>query len=63
MDFSKFDYGVLHEDQRARLGIGITDINGERWGYVRIREAMSSWAGRPFKQTHRPCIDKPRRSF
>ena len=40
MDFSRFDYGVLHEDQRARLGIGITDINGERWGYIRIREAM-----------------------
>ena len=40
MDFSRFDYGVVHEDQRARLGIGITDINGERWGYVRIREAM-----------------------
>ena len=36
MDFSRFDYGVLHEDQRARLGIGITDINGERWGYVRV---------------------------
>lgn len=42
MDFSRFDYGVLHEDQRARLGIGITDINGERWGYIRIREAMSA---------------------
>ena len=41
MDFSRFDYGVVHEDQRARLGIGITDINGERWGYIRIREAMS----------------------
>ena len=40
MDFSRFDYGVVHEDQRARLGIGITDINGERWGYIRIREAM-----------------------
>ncbi len=40
MDFSRFDYGALHEDQRARLGIGITDINGERWGYIRIREAM-----------------------
>lgn len=40
MNFSRFDYGVVHEDQRARLGIGITDINGERWGYVRIREAM-----------------------
>lgn len=40
MDFSRFDYGALHEDQRARLGIGITDINGERWGYVRIREAI-----------------------
>ena len=40
MDFSRFDYGAIHEDQRARLGIGITDINGERWGYVRIREAM-----------------------
>ena len=40
MDFSRFDYGVLHEDQRARLGIGITDINGERWGYIRVREAM-----------------------
>ena len=42
MDFSRFDYGVLHEDQRARLGIGITDINGERWGYIRIREAMGT---------------------
>ena len=41
MDFSRFDHGVLHEDQRARLGIGITDINGERWGYIRIREAMN----------------------
>ena len=41
MDFSRFDYGALHEDQRARLGIGITDINSERWGYVRVREAMS----------------------
>ena len=41
MDFSRFDHGVVHEDQRARLGIGITDINGERWGYIRIREAMS----------------------
>ena len=40
MDFSRFDYGALHEDQRARLGIGITDINGERWGYIRVREAM-----------------------
>ena len=40
MDFSRFDYGVVHEDQRARLGIGITDINGERWGYIRIRQAM-----------------------
>lgn len=40
MDFSRFDYGALHEDQRARLGIGITDINGERWGYVRIRQAI-----------------------
>ena len=40
MDFSRFDHGVLHEDQRARLGIGITDINGERWGYIRVREAM-----------------------
>ena len=40
MDFSRFDYGNLHEDQRARLGIGITDINGERWGYVQIAETM-----------------------
>ena len=40
MDFSRFDYGALHEDQRARLGIGITDINGERWGYVRVCAAM-----------------------
>ena len=40
MDFSRFDYGALHDDQRARLGIGITDINGERWGYVRVQEAM-----------------------
>ena len=40
MDFSRFDYGAVHEDQRARLGIGITDVNDERWGYVRIREAM-----------------------
>ena len=40
MDFSRFDYGALHEDQRARLGIGITDINSERWGYIRVREAM-----------------------
>ena len=40
MDFSRFDYGALHEDQRARLGIGITDINGERWGYIRVQEAM-----------------------
>ena len=40
MDFSRFDYGAIHADQRARLGIGITDINGERWGYIRIREAM-----------------------
>ena len=41
MDFSRFDYGAIHPDQRARLGIGITDINGERWGYIRIREVMS----------------------
>ena len=40
MDFSRFDYGALHEDQRARLGIGITDINGERWGYVRVCAAL-----------------------
>ena len=40
MNFSRFDYGALHEDQRARLGIEITDINGERWGYVRLREAI-----------------------
>ena len=40
MDFSRFDYGAVHEDQRARLGIGITDVNDERWGYIRIREAM-----------------------
>ena len=41
MDFSRFDYGAIHPDQRARLGLGIRDVNGERWGYIRVREAMS----------------------
>ena len=41
MDFSRFDGGALHETQRARLGIEYQDLNGERWGYIRVREAMS----------------------
>ena len=40
MDFSRFDHGVLHEDQRQGSALEITDINGERWGYIRVREAM-----------------------
>ena len=40
MRIERFDYGAIHADQRARLGIGYTDHNGERWGYIRIREAM-----------------------
>ena len=40
MRIERFDYGAIHADQQARLGIGYTDHNGERWGYVRIREAM-----------------------
>ena len=40
MRIERFDYGRIHADQRARLGIGYTDNYGERWGYIRIREAM-----------------------
>ena len=41
MRIERFDYGQIHADQRARLGIEYTDHNGERWGYIRIREAMT----------------------
>ena len=51
MDFSRFDYGALHEDQRARLGIGITDINGERWGYGPGMCGAEVWGSRSFERT------------
>ena len=41
MRIDRFDAGRIHADQRARLGIEYTDHDNERWGYIRIREAMA----------------------